>query len=265
MIYNIYLNVIKMITYPEYRNLELEDKNIIDKNKFSTEININGYIFIKCRKKENKMFDTIFYILQKDSTIIRLVAEFKKIMNSIPKDIKYVYFISNLYPSQQIIRLSKHYKYIINIIKNKIFICESPKHEIVPKHEILDPDEIDKLIFDLSLGDILYLPNIAIDDAQSIWIGAKSKDIIKIIRNDSSIYYRVVIGLTEKKIISYNKSKEYKNIDLGEKIIIEEKKKKKTNKDKEPYETLDGFKDLNDEKDKVTVESTLDVGYPTDK
>ena len=247
MIYKIYLNVIKMIRNPEYRNLDLEEKfNTIDENKFSTEININGYVFIKCKKKEDKLFDTIFYILQKDSSIIRLVAEFKKIMNSIPKNIKYIYFISNSNPSQQIIRLSQQYKYIINIIKNKIFILEGPKHVTVPKHEILNQDEIDKLLFDLSLNDKLNLPVITIDDAGCIWIGAKSKDVIRIIRDESKIYYRIVLGLSEKKIISYNKDKDYKNIDLGEKITIEEKKKKKTNKEKEKdeklYETLDGFK-----------------------
>ena len=227
MLYNIYLNVKKMISYPEYRNLILEEKNDINKKNFSTEININGYVFIKCKKEKDELFNTIFYILQKDSSIIRLVSEFKKFMNSISKNIVHIYIISNLYPSQQIIRLSQQYKYNINIIKSKIFISEIPKHVTVPKHEIMNSDEIDKLIYDLSLDSIFNLPKIKIDDPQCIWIGAKSKDVLRIYRNNNSIYYRVVLGVMEEKVISYNNLKDYENIDLDKKIVMKTKEKKK--------------------------------------
>ena len=148
-------------------------------------------------------FIIVFYILQKNSHVIRIVAEFKKHMNKISKNIKYIYLISNLEPSQQIIRLINQYNFDIFILNYKVFMFEIPNHIEVSKHEILSSNEVEKLIFDLSLIDILKLPKIKIDDPQCIWIGAKSKDIIKITRNTIngiSLYYRVVLGKTKNSL-----------------------------------------------------------------
>ena len=235
MSYNIYLNVIKMIIKPEYRNMTLENTNIIDEKTYITDININGYISIKCKKEENEIFDTIFYILQKNSNIIRIVAEFKKHMNKISKNIKYVYLINNLEPSQQIIRLINQYNFNISILKHNVFMFEIPAHKEASKHEILNPDEINDLIISLDLIDKLLLPKIKIDDAQCIWIGAKSKDIIRIKReNGTSLYYRIVLGKIHEKIISYYNHKPnqiIKNYKQGEKITIKTKQKQKNIKE----------------------------------
>ena len=226
-----------MISLPKYRNMTLENTNVISEKTFTSDINIDGYISIKCKKKENKIFDTVFYILQKNSHIIKIVAEFKKHMNKISKNIKYIYLINNLEPSQQIIRLIKQYNFNISILKHRVFIFEIPTYIEAPKHEILNSDEIDVLIKDLNLIDELKLPDIKIDDPQCIWIGAESTDIIKIHRNSIngiSLYYRIVLGKTQEKIISFyeHKINQYiKNYKQGEKIIIETKQEPKNIKE----------------------------------
>lgn len=77
--------------------------------------------------------------------------------------------------------------------KEEIFI-----HELVPKHEILSKEEKEKLLSNLKITPE-QLPRILEDDPVAVEIGAKSGDILKIIRKSEtageSIYYRLVVSL----------------------------------------------------------------------
>ncbi len=70
------------------------------------------------------------------------------------------------------------------------------EHELVPKHEVLPPDEAKKLLEKLGIQPT-QLPWISIDDPVVKAIGAKPGDIIRIIRKSptagESIAYRYVV------------------------------------------------------------------------
>uniref|UniRef100_A0A7C2FXX9 DNA-directed RNA polymerase subunit Rpo5 n=1 Tax=Thermosphaera aggregans TaxID=54254 RepID=A0A7C2FXX9_9CREN len=84
-------------------------------------------------------------------------------------------------------------------MKKKIDILE---HELVPKHEVLDPKEAAEVLKNLGLHP-WQLPWISIDDPVVKAIGAKPGDIIRIYRKSptagTSIAYRyVVVDVTKK-------------------------------------------------------------------
>lgn len=202
MSYKVYTNVIKMITKPEYRNMELENNKILDKNKFNSDVDINGHVSLKCKKKDSKIFDTIFYILSEKSNVVRSVVEFKKIMGKVAKIIPAVinvYIINSKEMSQQVYKLisNKFSKYKIFVLKYNIFQLEIPKHVISNKHEILTSKEVNDLIDDLSIVSIDKLPQIYMVDSMCVWIGAEVGDIIRVTRTEQggvSINYRFVVG-----------------------------------------------------------------------
>ena len=70
------------------------------------------------------------------------------------------------------------------------------KHQLVPKHEILKPEEREKLLADLKIQPY-QLPWIKLSDPVVKRIGAKTGDIIKITRESptagKTIAYRVVV------------------------------------------------------------------------
>ncbi|MET1159975.1 MAG: DNA-directed RNA polymerase subunit H [Thermoprotei archaeon] len=70
------------------------------------------------------------------------------------------------------------------------------EHELVPKHEILSPEEAEKILRKLNVKPY-QLPWISIEDPVVKAIGAKPGDIIRIIRKSPtagvSIAYRYVV------------------------------------------------------------------------
>jgi len=69
------------------------------------------------------------------------------------------------------------------------------KHELVPHHEILKKEEVEKLLKTYKIRKE-QLPRILVDDPVAKAIGAKEGDVIKIIRKSptagESVMYRVV-------------------------------------------------------------------------
>ncbi len=84
------------------------------------------------------------------------------------------------------------------IIKVKISLNQISllNHNFVPKHEIMNDEEINHLLLKYSINKE-QLPKILINDPIVLEIGAKVGDIIKITRksqtSDESIFYRLVI------------------------------------------------------------------------
>jgi len=229
MSYKIYKNVIKMITFPEYRGLIL-DSSELKESMFTSTIHLNNCVLIKCREKTDKLsgkdISTIaFYITSSNSGITRTVIEFKKLMNKVQKGTKCIYIISDKDFSQQVYNtMSLLYpQYTVIKLGNTMFEDERPKHMLVPKHEILTEDEYNKLVRYSTIVSPLNLPKIRMDDTQCIWIGANPKDIIKITRHTiigESINYRVVIGPISHKIKS----------DYNPKFMMEQEIEKNLNK-----------------------------------
>ena len=70
------------------------------------------------------------------------------------------------------------------------------KHELVPKHIILNKDETNEVLKKFNIT-IKQLPKILTSDPAVKAINAKEGDVLKIIRNSStageSLYYRIVV------------------------------------------------------------------------
>ncbi len=70
------------------------------------------------------------------------------------------------------------------------------RHVLVPKHEVISKEEVNKLLKELKIEDINLLPKIEQNDAALSSLNVKKGDVIKITRKSvtagTSIYYRVV-------------------------------------------------------------------------
>ncbi|MCC6034183.1 MAG: DNA-directed RNA polymerase subunit H [Desulfurococcaceae archaeon] len=84
-------------------------------------------------------------------------------------------------------------------MREKVNILE---HELVPKHEIIPPEEALKILKELRI-EPWQLPWISIDDPVVKAIGAKPGDIVRIIRKSPtagiSIAYRYVVVEVTKR------------------------------------------------------------------
>lgn len=71
------------------------------------------------------------------------------------------------------------------------------KHVLVPQHEVLKEEEVEKLLKAYNISKE-SLPRIIVDDPVVKAIGAKEGDVIKIIRNSptagKSVVYRLVVA-----------------------------------------------------------------------
>ncbi len=86
-------------------------------------------------------------------------------------------------------------KYNIELIPKRFPPFNIFKHELVPKHEILPPEEAKELLEKYRVKPY-QLPHIKISDTAAIAIGAKSGDILKITRKSRTagkhVSYRYV-------------------------------------------------------------------------
>ena len=219
-LYRIYKNVIKMITEPHYRDLDLIDPQLTIRD-FEIQMQNDKYVKISAKKSDNIF---VFYLLHYDSEVVKKFQEFKKILNKIPKDAKHIYFVSNKAfssPNYRMIMFLRD-KLQIRLLDHETFAFEAPKHILVSNHRIMKMEEVVELFKNLSLTNGLMLPKILDSDAQCVWIGSKPLDIIKITRNTisgESIIYKLVVGATSKKITSVLVAKHSRR-PYGTKIVI---------------------------------------------
>ncbi|AAR39348.1 NEQ507 [Nanoarchaeum equitans Kin4-M] len=71
------------------------------------------------------------------------------------------------------------------------------KHRLVPEYQKLTKEEVEKLLKELNIDSIDYLPKIYVDDPAIQHLNPKPGDVLRIIRKSptagKTIYYRVVI------------------------------------------------------------------------
>jgi len=87
-------------------------------------------------------------------------------------------------------------KYDIELIPKRFPSFDIFKHELVPKHEVLSPEELKNLLETYRVKPY-QLPRIRASDTAAIAIGAKPGDVVKITRKSvtagQSVSYRYVI------------------------------------------------------------------------
>ena len=87
-------------------------------------------------------------------------------------------------------------KYDIELIPKRFPSFDIFKHELVPKHEVLSPEELKNLLEKYRVKPY-QLPRIRASDTAAIAIGAKPGDVVKITRKSvtagQSVSYRYVI------------------------------------------------------------------------
>lgn len=209
-LFTVYENVIKMIT--KYRKMQLLTSQL-SKEDFEKNIQADKYVIINAKYPiESKSDDiSVFYVLHHNEVITRKAPEFKKIINKVSKDVKNIYFISSKELSPHVYKtmISASQIFNIKIYPHKIFAFELPTHDLCSKHEIMNDDEVERLLLDFNLRSKYSLPRIIVGDTRSdpqcAWIGATPGDVIRITRHTTSgesIMYRVVRSQSNKTISS---------------------------------------------------------------
>lgn len=100
-------------------------------------------------------------------------------------------------PNNSILKILNEPKYnMVEIFWYNELLINICKHNLVPKHEILNKNEEEILILKLRINSKRMLPQILRTDPMSKWYGAKSGNIFKISRNSitsgKTTFYRCV-------------------------------------------------------------------------
>jgi DNA-directed RNA polymerase subunit H (RpoH/RPB5) len=192
----IYNNIFPFI---RYRGLQLIDTQLSD-DEFNKKIQINKYILIKTEKQDSSGVNKLTNILlfHNNTDYSSKTAEFKKLMNSLDKDSKFIIiskdniigFINKHIEDLQIEKSNiNNYTYMqLSII--------IPEHINCVPHRILSIEESEELLNKVLFVDKKNLQAICINDPMIIWIGGNVGDVIEITRTSEitgeSIAYRRV-------------------------------------------------------------------------
>lgn len=190
--YNVYLNIFE---YIKHRKLTTKDE-ILSKPDFIS--HINHYEFKKIMVEKN----LIIILIKDGSMFAKATANFNKLIKrEIGKSNKNteVIVVMNETPSSFIENSVKTFvknNVKLSILHYDIFKIVLPNCVIIPKHEILQEENV-QLLLDYIKKPRGCLPKIKQTDPMCVWMGAKKNNVIKITRHSistgESIGYRVVI------------------------------------------------------------------------
>jgi DNA-directed RNA polymerase subunit H len=192
----IYKNLAKFI---EHRGLTGADyKANMDKNALLGALNSQEYIKIEAKKGQMAV---IILLIAEDSEYMNKTQKFVKLLSNIGIDedntekINLV-AITPTGCSKNILKKTEEYHGLyFEDVKYYNMIIVIPEHPIVPKHEIMAPNEAKELM-EVYYLDKKKIPRINSDDSAIIWLGAEPGNIIRIYKiSDTcgeSIYYRIV-------------------------------------------------------------------------
>ena len=120
-----------MITEPHYRDMILLDTKLTPK-EFEKNMHIDRYIIINAKSHNNDKDISSFYLLHNNNNMIRKLPEFRKIINKVTKNIKFIYFISDKKFSPQVLKsvivLQEQNIFKVRLYSHEIFTFEVPKH-----------------------------------------------------------------------------------------------------------------------------------------
>ena len=175
----------KYIIPEEFENFSIKDASHFLKKKKNPDFhtfNNDLKIFIKFilfeHIRPNLIKENIMEILS-ENTKCRIIIVLKK------------------KPNNSILKLLKESKYnMIEIFWYKELLINICKHNLVPKHELLNSEEEEIILLQLRLSSKRQLPQILKSDPVSKWYGVKIGDVFKISRNSitsgKTTFYRCV-------------------------------------------------------------------------
>ena len=192
--YKTYLNVRKCLGSPEYRNLDIIDKEMTA-NEFRHAIQRNDYILIKSKSKDKRHISTFLYnedIIPNARTVIQTIQREANTSTDVIMITSELFKLKN---KKKIISECKQKIYNYSLF---IFIKEIPKGLLVGTHIILTNEEAQHIYNNVLRTTSDNIQQISVNDPPLIWIGAKVGQLIKInavsIDTMKYIYYRFVIA-----------------------------------------------------------------------
>lgn len=180
----IYNNIFPFI---KYRGLKLIDTQLSD-DDFNKKIQINKYILIKTEEQDangssvNKLTNILLFHNNTDYS--SKTAEFKKLMNSLDKDSKFIIISKDNisgFINKHIDDLQIEKSNINNYTYMQLSIV-IPEHINCVPHRILSIEESEELLNRVLFVDKKNLQAICINDPMIIWIGGNVGDVIEITR-----------------------------------------------------------------------------------
>lgn len=162
--------MIEMLTDREYKDIKIDENTIIAKGKGSPEN------------------DVIVFFSEESKLNINHIKDFNKMIKENKYSKAILVYPSTITPSaKNLLKTNKEIE--IELFELLELQYNRTRHRLVPKHiKLTNPEEITSLK--------KYIKNIAYileDDAISRYYNYKKGDIIKIIRHNGSVYYRLVV------------------------------------------------------------------------
>ena len=168
------------------------EEEYLTNDEINKSIRATNMVVINCFNGKEKIS---IVLTPSDSVITGRRAEFIKMVKKLPKNNEII-LISNKLVSTSIKEYIKSEGIALSSYMWNMFTINMTKAPLVPTHEILTSSEVTRLEEEL-FKDSKEFPNISVDDVQSIWLGAKVGDVIKITRNSTysgkNIAYRRVV------------------------------------------------------------------------
>ena len=198
--------------FSKYRNLTVISKKYTNDDIVS-EMETFSYIRIDSINNniEKKRNHIIFIIIKEDSKYSLHSPDLRKLLDGITSDQLYkddkiseiiMIVDESFFMRKKLLETidalnsedKKAIKYKVYSYINFIFVV--PEHQSVPKHRIMNKEEIEKL-FNFDRINSKSVGSISINDPPIIWLGANKGDIIEIERDSQTagvaLYYRRVV------------------------------------------------------------------------
>ncbi len=200
--YRMYNN---LFHFMEYRNFEPKTPKVND-GQFIKELRRDEYVMIHAVGKENSRIpdaNIFIFLIDEGSEYGKTASKFEMLEYFIKRKKKervHIIVVTQDSPSIHLRRKISAFKkenIYITVYDYDKFKCVIPEVPIVPKHEIVPADQVEKVLAEEKITDVNQLPKIKESDPMSVWLGILKGDIVKITGPSESagerISYRLCI------------------------------------------------------------------------
>ena len=193
-----YENLVRMCA--RYRGYTHIDEPLT-RERFARAMNDDAFVHVKMRDRAG--IDTHAYLYQSDCKHIVNVGHFKKQMAAHTKHTSHVILVSAYPPSSYIAKAIAGMwpddpRSYFECLLHQHFNIEIPRGPLCYQHEVMNDDDVKRVLHDHLMAGRSNLPRIGLSDPQIIWIGARVGDVIRITSLSQhagvEISYRTVVA-----------------------------------------------------------------------